>query len=74
MDRPSEICSEPVKRQDGNRQKVIEMAQSMRLIGAILNYNLVIAIAKGILLANDRTLFAENVGSIGLGWKCCTSV
>ena len=55
-------------------EKVIEMAHSMLLTGATVNYNLVIAIVKGILLANDRILFAENVGSMQLGCKCCFSV
>ena len=54
--------------------KVMDMAQSMRLTGAVVNYNVLIAIAKGLLFANDRTLLAEYGGSIKLGWKWCTSV
>ena len=34
-------------------QKVMEMASSMRLAGAVVNYNVLIAIAKGIVTAND---------------------
>ena len=55
-------------------EKVIEMAQSMRLAGAVVNYNILIAIAKALVIANDRTMLAEFGGSIQLGWKWCTSV
>ena len=37
-------------------QKVMDMSSSMRLAGAVVNYNVLIAIAKGIVTANDRTL------------------
>ena len=54
--------------------KVIEMATSMRISGAVVNYNVLIAIARGLIIANDRTLLVENGGTIQLGWKWCTSV
>ena len=55
-------------------KKVMEMAQSMRLTGAVVNYNILIAIAKALIIANDRTMLAEYGGTIQLGWKWCTSV
>lgn len=54
--------------------KVMEMASSMRMSGAVVNYNILIAIAKGIITANDRTLLSEHGGTIKLGWKWCESV
>ena len=54
--------------------KVMEMTSSMRLSGAVVNNNVLIAIAKGLVIANDRTLLAEFGGTIELGWKWCTSV
>ena len=54
--------------------KVMEMALSMRLSGAVVNYNVLIAIAKGLVIANDRTQLAEYGGTLKLGWKWCTSV
>ena len=35
-------------------EKVINMIKSMRESGAVINYNNMIAIAKGIVTANDR--------------------
>ena len=55
-------------------KKVIDMAGSMRRAGAVVNYNVLIAIAKGIVTVNDRTLLAEYGGTTKLGWKWCTSV
>ena len=55
-------------------EKVIDMAISMRLAGAVVNYNILIAIAKALVTANDRTLLVEFGGTIQLGWKWCTSV
>ena len=55
-------------------KKVMDMASSMRLAGAVVNYNVLIAIAKGIVTANDRTLLAEYGGTLTLGWKWCTSL
>ena len=49
-------------------EKVMDMASSMRLSGAVVNYNVLIAIAKGIITANDRTLLTENGGTNKLGF------
>ena len=43
-------------------EKVIAMIKSMRAVGCIVNYNIAISIAKGIVLANDRSLLKENGG------------
>ena len=48
-------------------QKVMEMLSSMRLAGAVVNYNVLIAIAKGIVTANDRTLLPEYGVTIRIG-------
>ena len=79
---PSEIISKLPQKKRGRSTllpeeidaKVIEMATSMRLSGAVVNYNVLIAIARGIIIANDRTLLAEWGGTIKLGWTWCTSV
>ena len=55
-------------------RKVMEMTASMRLAGAVVNYNVIIAVAKGIVMANDSTLLAENGGGISLGWRWCESI
>ena len=47
----------------------MEMAASMRLAGAVVNYNIVIAIAKGIITANDRTILTEYIGTVQLGFR-----
>ena len=54
--------------------KVMEMVSGMRIAGAVVNYNILIAIAKGIVIANDRTLLAEHGGPIQLGWRWCQSI
>ena len=41
-------------------QKTIDMIISMRQYGAVINYNSMIAIAKGIINANDSMLMREN--------------
>ena len=46
----------------------------MRELGAVINYNMMIAIAKGIVTAIDRTLLKENGGAIELGSKWCESI
>ena len=38
----------------------------MRELGALINYNIMITITKGIVTANDRTLLKENGGTIEL--------
>ena len=40
------------------------MIKSMREPGAVINYNIMIAIAKEIVKANDRTILKENRGTI----------
>ena len=52
----------------------MEMAASMRLAGAVVNYNIVIAIAKGIITANDRTILTEYGGTVQLGFRWCLSI
>ena len=42
----------------------MEMAQSMRLTGAVVNYNILISIAKALIIANDRTMLAQYGGTI----------
>ena len=44
-------------------KKVMEMASNMRLSGAVVNYNILIAIAKSIVVANDRTSLKEYGGT-----------
>ena len=47
--------------------KMITMIKKMRESGSVINYNIIRTIATGIIVANDRTLFKENGGSIELG-------
>ena len=54
--------------------KVIIMIKKMRESGSVINYNIIRAIATGIIVANDRTLLKENDGSIELGKKWCESI
>lgn len=54
--------------------KVMEVARNLRLNGAVVNYNVLISIAKGIVSANDRTLLKENGGDIILSYKWCESI
>ena len=46
----------------------------MRQAGCAVNYNIAIAIGKGIVLANDRTLLKENGGSLNLDFSWCQSI
>ena len=46
----------------------------MRESGTVISYNILIAIAKGIVTVSDRALLKENEGSIELGNKCCESI
>ena len=43
-------------------EKVLQMIKNMRQAGCVVNYNIAIAIGKGIVLANDRSLLKENGG------------
>ena len=40
----------------------------------VVNYNIAIAIGKGIVLANDRTLLKENGGSLNSDFSWCQSI
>ena len=55
-------------------KKVIDMIKIMRESGAVVNYNILIAVAVGVITANDRTLLKENGGTIELGRKECESI
>ena len=55
-------------------EKVINMIKSMWELGAVINYNIVIAIAKGIVRANDRIMLKENGRTIELGNKWGESI
>ena len=55
-------------------EKVIAMIKSMRAAGCIVNYNIAISIAKGIVLANDRSLLKENGGILEFHRTWCQSI
>ena len=55
-------------------QKVMEMINTMRESGAVVNYNILTAVAVGIVTANDRTMLRENGGTIEFGRKWCESM
>ena len=55
-------------------EKVINMIKSMWELGAVINYNIVITIAKGIVRANDRIMLKENGRTIELGNKWGESI
>ena len=55
-------------------EKVINMIKSMWELGAVINYNIVITIAKGIVRANDRIMLKENGRTIELGNKWDESI
>ena len=55
-------------------EKVINIIKSMRELGTLINYNIVITITKGIVTANDRTLLKENGGTIELRNKWFKSI
>ena len=55
-------------------QKVMIMIKKMRGSGAVINYGIIIVVATGIIIANDRTLLKENGGIIALGIKWCESI
>ena len=54
--------------------KVIDMVKKMRESGAVVNYNILIAVAVGIITGNDRTLLKENGSTIELRRKWCESI
>ena len=55
-------------------QKVMIMIKKMRESGAVINYSIIMTVATGIIIANDRTLLKENGGTITLGIKWCESI
>ena len=48
------------------RQKTMEMVVCLRFKGAPVNSSVINAVAKGIVMANDRSLLVENRGHINL--------
>ena len=52
-------------------EKVVNMIQSMRAARCVVNYNIAISIAKGIVSANDRLLLKENGGNLELNYTWC---
>ena len=50
------------------------MITKIRESGAIINYSIIMAVATGIIIANDRTLLKENDGTITLGIKWCETI
>ena len=54
--------------------KVLQMIKNMRPAGCVVNYSIVIAIGKGIALANDRTLLKENGGNLNIDFSWCQSI
>ena len=55
-------------------EKVIAMIKSMRAASCIVNYNTAISLAKGIVLANDRSLLKENGGILEFHQTWCQSI
>ena len=55
-------------------EKVIAMIKSMRAAGCVVNYNIAISIAKGIVLASDRSLLKENGGILEFHQTWCQSI
>ena len=43
---------------------VLPMTKNMRQAGCVVNYNIAIAVGKGIVLAKNQTLLKENGGSL----------
>ena len=46
--------------------KVIKMAKNLRATGVSINYNILVGIARGIVIANDRFILRENGGTVEL--------
>ena len=55
-------------------KKIIAMIQSMRASGTAVDFNMTISIARGITLANDRTLLKENGGHIDFSKRWTQSI
>ena len=54
--------------------KVIDLVKEMQGSGAVISYNILIGIAKGITAANDRTLLKENGGNIEFSFSWAQSM
>ena len=50
------------------------MIKSKRAAGCVVNCNIAISIAKGIVLANNRFLLKENDGNLQFYYSCCKSI
>ena len=48
-------------------EKVMNMIKNMRTAGAVISRDTIIALGKGLVIANDRTQLTENGGSLILG-------
>ena len=60
-------------------EKVLSMIKNMKQAGFAVNHNIALAIAKGIVLANDRSLFKKkkkkrNGNSLELSYTWCQSL
>eukprot|EP00794_Sanderia_malayensis_P004503 gene4503-5100_t len=55
-------------------KKVLAMIQSMRASGTAVDFNMTVSIARGITLANDRTLLKENGGHIDFSKSWAQSI
>ena len=49
-----------------NDEKVLEMIRNMHNTGAIINFHIIVGLATGVVLANDRILLKENRGTLNL--------
>ena len=45
-------------------KKAIQITKALRIKGAPISYNVINAIAKGIVVANDRTMLVEHGGHL----------
>ena len=55
-------------------KKVIAMIKNMHSAGTVVSYDITISIAKGLILANDRTLLKENGRNIDLTTSWARSI
>ena len=53
-------------------QKVVELVSALHLKGAPVSLSVIFSAARGVILANDRSLLLENDGHISLNidWSC----
>ena len=55
-------------------ENIILMTKSMRVAGCVVNYNIAISIAKGIVRANDWSLLKEKRGNLDFHYTWCQSI